>query len=227
MKQTLQKFVAYYRVSTERQGRSGLGLEAQKATVKRFAGHGEIIAEYKDVESGKRSDRPELLKAIADCRATGATLLVAKLDRLSRSVSFIFALLDSKIDFVCADMPQANTLTIGIIASLAQYERELISQRTKSALAAKKRRGFKLGARDATNLIKGNAIEKASEARRRLAADDPNNRAAMELCVLYHEKGMSLQQIADRLNSNGHRTRFKRDFQAKTVQRLLARAGRS
>lgn len=218
-------YIAYFRVSTERQGRSGLGLKAQRSAVKNYIKPSDkLLGEFVEVESGKDNSRLALAKALAECERLNATLLIAKLDRLSRSAAFIFQLRDSGVRFVCADMPEANTLTIGIIASLAQYERELISQRTKAALAERKKQGVKLGVRGAENLKKGNANAKAAAARRRLAAENTQNRAATELCILYREKGWTLQQIADKLNTNGHRTRFKKHFKAKTVQRLLQRA---
>ena len=134
--------------SAPRQGRSGLGLEAQRETVRQFVASrgGRIIApEYVEVETGKRNDRPELVKALKRCRATGATLVVAKLDRLSRNAAFLMTLRDSGVQFVAADLPEANTMTVGVMAVVAQHEREAISARTKAALAAAKRRGVKLG----------------------------------------------------------------------------------
>ena len=117
-------YVAYYRVSTARQGASGLGLSAQRTGVSSFLrGRGRVLAEFTDVESGRRNDRPELMRAIARCKAEGAVLLIAKLDRLTRNVAFIFALRDSGAEFVCADMPEANTLTIGVMATMAQHDR--------------------------------------------------------------------------------------------------------
>ena len=139
--------VAYYRVSTEAQKRSGLGLEAQQAAVRSLcASRGwEVIAEYTERESGKRDDRPRLQQALQDVKLTGATLVVAKLDRLSRSVAFLSALQDSGAPFIAADMPEANELTVHIMAAVAQSERKAIGKRTKEALAAAKARGKKLG----------------------------------------------------------------------------------
>lgn len=140
--------VAYYRVSTDKQNRSGLGLDAQRAAVEGYAlggGH-RIVAEYVEVESGKRADRPELAKALAACRLHRATLCIAKLDRLSRNVAFISELMqDGTVDFVACDAPFANRLMIHLFAAIAEHEREMISQRTKAALAAAKARGVKLG----------------------------------------------------------------------------------
>ena len=142
-------FVSYLRVSTAKQGRSGLGLEAQQEAV---AAHirrerGELLAQYVEVESGKKGekDRPELAKALEHCRLTGAILLIAKLDRLSRDAHFLLGLQRSSIRFICVDMPQANELTVGIMALVAEEERKAISRRTKEALAAAKARGVKLG----------------------------------------------------------------------------------
>ena len=174
-----------------------------------------------EVESGKRNDRPELGQAIEHARREGATLIIAKLDRLARSVAFIFALRDSGVKFIACDMPEANTLTIGLLAAMAQHERELISERTKAALAAKKARGFKLGSPQ--NLTKEATIN-ATEARRRRALEDPSNRRAAELIVLYRDRGLSYAGIANQLNSNGHRTRRGKRFSACTVQRLLKRS---
>lgn len=139
-------YTPYYRVSTQRQGASGLGLEAQRVAVRAFvANPTQLLAEYVEVESGRKNQRPQLLAAIAAARQAGSTLLIAKLDRLSRNAGFVLALRDSGVDFVCCDMPDANTLTIGLFAVLAQHERETIAKRTKEALAAKKARGFLLG----------------------------------------------------------------------------------
>jgi DNA invertase Pin-like site-specific DNA recombinase len=141
------KAVAYYRVSTDKQGRSGLGLEAQQATVRQFLeGRGwPPLAEFTEVESGRKSDRPELAKAMAACRLYGATLVIAKLDRLSRNAAFLLTLRDAGIEFVACDMPDANRLTVGIMAMVAEDEAERISARTKAALQAAKARGTRLG----------------------------------------------------------------------------------
>ena len=144
---TKSKYVAYYRVSTDKQGRSGLGLEAQqKAVLDYLNGNGwEIVGEFTEIESGKRNDRPKLQTALRECRLHGATLVIAKLDRLARNVAFISNLMDSEVDFVAVDFPQANRLTVHILAAVAEHEREMISQRTKAALAVAKARGVALG----------------------------------------------------------------------------------
>src|SRR5215813_5134904 len=137
------KFVAYYRVSTQRQGRSGLGLEAQRRAVEEFlnGGHSKLVEAFTEVESGKRGvDRPVLDQALASCRVHKATLVIAKLDRLARNVEFTAKLMNSDVEFVAVDFPQANRLTIHIMAAVAEHEREIISQRTKAALQAAKRR---------------------------------------------------------------------------------------
>lgn len=143
----MAKFIAYYRVSTAKQGVSGLGLEAQRSSVADYlaSSGGELLAEYSEVESGTKDNRPELQKALRACRLKGATLLIAKLDRLSRSHRFLVELQDGNVDFVCCDMPDANRLTIHLLAALADYERQLISERTSAALKAAKARGVKLG----------------------------------------------------------------------------------
>jgi DNA invertase Pin-like site-specific DNA recombinase len=142
------RFVAYYRVSTDRQGRSGLGLEAQRKAVVDYlnGGHWELVQEVVEVESGKRADnRPQLARALALCKVHGATLVIAKLDRLARNLAFIANLMEAGVEFVAVDFPQANRLTVHILAAVAEHERELISTRTKAALAAAKARGRKLG----------------------------------------------------------------------------------
>src|SRR5262245_12543942 len=141
------KFVGYYRVSTDRQGRSGLGLDAQRDAVQRhLASHaGELVGEFCEVESGKRSDRPQLAAAIAAAKKAKAILIIAKLDRLARNVHFISGMMESGVDFVAADNPHANKLMMHLLAAFAEHEREQISQRTKDALAAAKARGIRLG----------------------------------------------------------------------------------
>ena len=141
------KFVSYYRVSTAKQGRSGLGLEAQKSAVESYLREhaGVELASYVEVESGKVNTRPQLQAALLRCRQTRATLLVAKLDRLSRNAAFRMSLRDSGVKFQALDIPEANTLTLGVLAVLAQHERELISGRTKAALAARRARGLPMG----------------------------------------------------------------------------------
>jgi DNA invertase Pin-like site-specific DNA recombinase len=141
------KFVAYFRVSTDRQGKSGLGLEAQRKAVLDYLNGGswDLVQEFVEVESGKHSDRPQLTAALAACKKYKAKLVIAKLDRLSRNLAFIATLMESGVEFVAVDNPTANKLTIHILAAVAQHEREMISERTKAALAAAKARGQRLG----------------------------------------------------------------------------------
>jgi len=141
------KFIAYFRVSTQRQGQSGLGLEAQKATVRDYLkiGGWNLIAEYVEVESGRRKDRPELAEALAHAKREKATLIIAKLDRLARNIHFISGLMESGVNFMAADMPEANKLTVQIMAVMAEHESEMIKRRTKDALKAAKARGTVLG----------------------------------------------------------------------------------
>jgi DNA invertase Pin-like site-specific DNA recombinase len=153
------KFVAYFRVSTDRQGKSGLGLQAQRKSVLDYldGGRWSLVAEFTEIESGKRNDRPELENALAACKKQKAKLVIAKLDRLSRNLAFIATLMDSGVEFIAVDNPHANKLTVHILAAVAQHEREIISARTSAALKAAKARGKRLG------------NPKLSEARRRAA----------------------------------------------------------
>ncbi|MBY8823855.1 recombinase family protein [Sphingomonas colocasiae] len=141
------QIVTYLRVSTAKQGMTGLGMEAQRSAVEGFAASGghRVVAEFVEVESGKKTDRPQLEAALAACRLHRATLVIAKLDRLARNVAFIANLMDGGVEFVACDMPYANRLTLHLMAAMAEHEREMISQRTKAALAAAKARGVKLG----------------------------------------------------------------------------------
>ncbi|GAB3716306.1 recombinase family protein [Spirosoma flavus] len=214
-----KQYVAYYRVSTQRQGASGLGLSAQRTSVSSYIySKGEIIAEFTDIESGKKNNRPELLKAIAYCKQNGGTLLIAKLDRLTRNVAFIFTLRDSGVEFVCADMPEANTLTIGVMATMAQYEREVIAERTRKALAEKKRQGAQLGT---PQNLTAEAISKSRQVRQLAARQDENNRRAATLVRSLRQTGQSWTQIAQTLNENGFRTRRGKPFRVMQVQRVI------
>lgn len=221
----MRKYVAYLRVSTQRQGRSGLGLDAQKEAVRNFVSTrgGQLLApEYVEVESGKRSGRPELGKALQRCRVTGATLVVAKLDRLSRNAAFLMMLRDSGVGFVAADLPEANTMTVGVMAVVAQHEREAISQRTKAALAAAKARGVKLGGKrkGAGNIrrYQADGVRAAQERADKLAQD-----RLPEVERLRNE-GLSLNAIARRLDADGWLTSRGGRWTATAVKRTLVRA---
>lgn len=215
----VQRYTPYYRVSTQKQGVSGLGLEAQRAAVQAFVRNSaQLLTEYVEIESGKKNQRPQLVAAMAEARRVGSTLLIAKLDRLSRNASFILALRDSGVNFVCCDMPDANTLTVGLFAVLAQHEREIISKRTKAALAAKKVRGFKLGT---PQNMTPEITQQGQAAMQRNARQHPANQQAALLVDLLRAQGQTLWQIAHRLNVAGYRTRRGKEFRATTVQRLL------
>lgn len=163
------RVVAYVRVSTDKQGKSGLGLEAQIATINGYVAQNsaELVATYSEVESGKRNDRPQLAKALAHARKAKATLVIAKLDRLSRDAHFLLGLQKGGVPFIICDMPYADTFTVGILALVAQKERELISARTKAALAAAKARGVKLGSPTASQTARGATIAKREQAQAR------------------------------------------------------------
>jgi DNA invertase Pin-like site-specific DNA recombinase len=225
--------IAYYRVSTKRQGDSGLGLEGQKSAVEAFATQtgARILASYQEVESGKLAERPELAKALAHARRSKATLVVAKLDRLARNVAFLSALMRSRVDFLCCDNPHANKLTIHILAAVAEDEAERISARTKAALAAAKARGVKLGSARPDHWKGREKARLAGLARGRVVAAKVVSVAATEayedLTPMMKEcrgNGMALQAIADRLNAEGHTTRRGRPWNPVQVSRVLDRA---
>lgn len=211
------KYVPYYRVSTVGQGKSGLGLAAQQEIVKRFLRAGdELLTEFIEIESAKRADRPKLDAAIKLAKQQKACLLIAKLDRLSRDVSFIFSLRQAEVDFVACDIPDANTLTVGIMAVLAQHEREIIGQRTRAALAAKKAQGHRLGKPNITPAV----TQRGLLVRQRNAQTNQANQQAAELIRLYRLQGWTYQAIADQLNRLGYHTRYGKSFFAMTIRRL-------
>lgn len=219
------RFVSYLRVSTSRQGASGLGLDAQRQAVAGYlnGGNWELIAEVVEVESGKRNDRPKLAEAIRLCRLHNATLVVAKLDRLARNVAFVSQLMESGIDFVAVDFPQANRLTIHIIAAVAEHEAAMISQRTKAALAAAKARGKKLGG------FRGSVIsDEARQASQAARKGKAKARAADLMPVIDEIKACgvtSLNGIAQALTAKGIPTaRGGNVWTAVQVQRVLTAA---
>ena len=211
-----RQFVAYYRVSTDRQGRSGLGLDAQREAVLRHLASraGELIGEFCEVESGRRSDRPQLAAAVAAAKKARATLIIAKLDRLARNVHFISGLMESGVDFVAADNPHANKLMVHMLAAFAEHEREQISQRTKDALAAAKARGIRLGRYAAERLAPAHRAA-AMERARQLAP------VLMQL----KDAGMSARQMAAELTARGVPTPTGAKWHGQTVIRMLDRAG--
>jgi DNA invertase Pin-like site-specific DNA recombinase len=212
-------YIAYFRVSTTRQGRSGLGLEAQQQAVNVFLhGHGELIIEsFTEIESGRRSDRPQLAAALEACRKHKAVLLIAKLDRLARNVHFISGLMESGVEFVAADMPEANRLTIHILAAVAEHEREMISQRTKAALQAAKARGATLGSP---------APKKGAAIRSQVLQDKADQFAAHTLPIirgLQAEGITSYKALARALNARGIRSANNRQWYGTTVRNTLRR----
>jgi DNA invertase Pin-like site-specific DNA recombinase len=219
-----RRFVAYYRVSTDRQGVSGLGLDAQRQTVENFAASagGGIVAEFREIESGKNNARPEIAGAIAACRTRRATLLIAKLDRLARNVAFVSNLMESGVDFIACDMPFANRLTVHILASVAEHEREMISKRTKEALAQAKLRGVKLGNPNLRPGSRGAALY-ASRTRRDYA--NAKARDIMPYIDAARRAGcLSLGQLAEALTARGIRTPAgKAAWSAVQVRRVLRR----
>jgi DNA invertase Pin-like site-specific DNA recombinase len=221
----VKKFIAYYRVSTKAQGDSGLGLEGQTAAVNNHAQGtgGTILRIYQEVESGKRADRPELLRAIADAKRSKATLVIAKLDRLARNVAFLANLMESGVDFVACDNPQANRLTIHILAAVAENEAVMISQRTKAALAAYKARGGVLGAaRPDCRQLSAEACAKGRKAAA-IAIRAKAKAAYEDLAPLIGElkaAGRSLRDIAGVLNAEGHTTRQGKNWNPVQVGRV-------
>ena len=213
-------FVAYYRVSTRQQGESGLGLEAQRAAVLRHTGD-QPIAEFTDIESGARDDRPQLIAALQYAKLTAAMLVVAKLDRLSRNVAFLATLQDSGTRFVCADMPEANELTIHVLAAVAQAERKMIGTRVREALAAAKARGRVLGG-DRGNLRHVNALGRQRSAEVRSARAVERRAALMPHVDVARAAGAtSLQGIADHLNGLHIRTARGGHWHPASVARLV------
>jgi DNA invertase Pin-like site-specific DNA recombinase len=218
------RFVSYLRVSTVQQGNSGLGLEAQRASVTSFlnGGNWKLVHELVEVESGKRSDRPALASALRLCRKHRATLVIAKLDRLARNVAFIANLMESGVEFVAVDMPQANKFTVHIMAAVAEQEAEAISKRTKAALQAAKARGAKLGGR---RMSRERFVEIGAMARQAYSLKAEQGRAKIlpTIAKLQAEGAISLRQIAAGLNALEIPTpRGAGEWSAVQVQRTIA-----
>jgi DNA invertase Pin-like site-specific DNA recombinase len=227
------KLIAYVRVSTAGQGASGLGLEGQKAAIEAYAKQtgGAVVAMYVEVESGKRTDRPELARALAHAKRAKATLVVAKLDRLARNVAFLSAMLEAGVEFIACDNPTANRLTVHILAAVAEAEAKAISERTVAALAAAKARGTPLGSarpghwegredRRLAGALSG--AKAATEARKRLA--DEAYADLLPIIQQHRSEGDSLRAIADKLNGEGYTTRRGKEFTPMTIQRILDRS---
>jgi DNA invertase Pin-like site-specific DNA recombinase len=213
------RWISYLRVSTQAQGKSGLGLEAQRAAVEAFLNGGRwtLASEYVEVESGKRNDRPELAKALAACKRLKARLVVAKLDRLARNVHFVSGLMESGVDFVAADMPFANRLTVHILAAVAEHEREMISSRTKAALAAVKAKGKVLGGpKLAEARLKGHAAN-------RKAADKFAANVKPIIAEIRSSGATSLRKIAAALTARGVPTARGGQWDAMTVANVMRR----
>jgi DNA invertase Pin-like site-specific DNA recombinase len=220
------KFIAYYRVSTDRQGRSGLGLEAQQEAVRNYLNGGSwsLVAEVVEVESGKRNDRPKLAEALRLCRLHGATLVIAKLDRLARNVNFVSNLMESGVDFVAVDFPQANRLTVHILAAVAEHEAEAISSRTKAALQAAKARGVKLGGNRGNLPAVAKEGARASVAARVEAAERRAADLVPVLRELQADGATSLRKIAHALNARKIEAPRGGEWSAVQVKRVLERA---
>lgn len=215
------EYVSYIRVSTKKQGRSGLGLEAQKEINANYAESvgGSIVAEFSDVESGSHCDRPGLLDALDFCKKHGSTLLVAKLDRLARDAAFTMSLHKSGVNIHIVDMPCVNTLTIGIFAVIAEYERELGKNRSAAAREVARSKGVKFGAPDPK--FTDEQREKAVEVRKKKA--ERRSTQYIDLIEMYRAKGLTLQAIADKLNAKKFKTPRGKEFAPATISMYLKR----
>lgn len=227
------KVIAYYRVSTKQQGASGLGLEAQRAAVQAYAqaSGADVEAHYTEVESGKRADRPKLTAALAHARRNRAKLVIAKLDRLARNVAFLSHLMEGGVEFVACDNPNANRLTVHILAAVAEDEARRISDRTKAALAAAKARGQLLGSARPDHW-KGRERARVEGAKRAAQASRISRKrkaieAVADLLPLMEERraaGTSLAKIAAALTAAGHRTQRGNEWTPQGVKLVLDRA---
>jgi DNA invertase Pin-like site-specific DNA recombinase len=218
-----RKFVAYYRVSTTKQGINGLGMDAQRDAVARYLNGSDwkLLAEFAEVETGKRSTRQELAKALALCRKEKAVLLIAKLDRLARNAAFLLSLRDSGVDFIVVDMPNADRFTVGIMALLAEKEAEMISQRTRDGLAAARRRGIKLGNPRPAQALK--VAQTANSAR----ADAYVLNLIPVIREIRAAHVNTLRKMAQCLNARGVKTSTGKAFAAQTVKNVIERAARA
>lgn len=217
-----KRFVAYLRVSTVRQGQSGLGLDAQRNSVAGYIDgiNGHLVSEFVEVESGKNNDRPELHRALSACRIHGATLIVARLDRLARNAHFLLGLKEAGVEFICVDMPSANTLTIGIMAMVAQEEARMISARTKAALHAAKARGVKLGSpRPLTSHAQRRGTLRSVEVRRAQSIRWRSD--ILPVVQSVYDEHQSLRTTASVLNNQRVPARRGGQWTATQVRRLI------
>lgn len=217
------KYVAYLRVSTSRQGSSGLGLDAQREIIRNYLQGESPISEFTEVESGRKSDRPKLQEALALCRKEKATLIVAKLDRLSRNVAFTSRLLESDVEIKFCDFPEANRLVLHIISSIAEYEANLIRARTKQALEAKRARGETLGKPENFIDNQEKAIAHSRETTKAKANSNPNNKRAVAMLRTLVKTTSNLSEMARTLNDEGFATSRGGMFTAQQVKNLLER----
>jgi DNA invertase Pin-like site-specific DNA recombinase len=213
---TARRFIVYLSVSTDRQGRSGLGLDAQREAVRQYLAStpGEVLAEYLEVESGKRDDRPRLQEALRTCQRAKATLLIAKLDRLARSVSFVASLMDGAVDFIATDMPTASRFVVHIMAAVAEHERQAIADRTRAALQAAKARGQVLGSNG------GILAQQHKQSAHAFAL------TLLPLCKEAKASGIiTTRDLADLLNVRGIKTREGAMWHPCNAGRVLQRLG--
>lgn len=217
------QYVAYLRVSTQKQGYSGLGLEAQREIIHKHLRGINPVSEYIEIESGRKSNRPKLKEALTLCRKESATLIVAKLDRLARSVSFLSNLLESDVEIVFCDFPQANKMVLHIISAISQYEAELIAARTKASLQAKKSRGFRLGNPEHLLGKHEQAIQNSIKTCKAKADNNPNNKRAVAMLRILVKENHSYKDMADILNQEGFVSSKGCPFTKSTVYKLIKR----
>ena len=216
-------YVSYLRVSTQKQGYSGLGLEAQREIIQNHLYETTPITEFIEVESGRKKDRPKLKEALDLCRKTGSTLIVAKLDRLARNVYFLSSILESDVEIVFCDFPQADKMVLHILSAISQYEAELTASRTKSALQAKKARGCKLGNPEHLLGKHDQAIQNSIMTCKTKADNNPNNKRAVAMLRTLVKEEHTLKEMADILNREGFVTSKGACFSKATVYKLIKR----
>jgi DNA invertase Pin-like site-specific DNA recombinase len=219
----MKKFVGYFRVSTLEQGKSGLGLESQKFMVDTFikSNDGELIESFTEIETGtSKRKRTEIYKAIEYAKKNGAILVIAKIDRLARNVYFVSSLMETGVEFVACDLPQATNFTIHLYAALAEMEAKLISERTRNALAEKKKQGFKLGS---PQNLTPEGKQRGLEVIKQKALNNKSNIQSTALIIEYREKGYSFDKIAVMLNNLNFGTANGKRHNSTSVMRLYKR----